>query len=62
MGDDSRGSTTAGDIAAAKKNAEVEEEEEEGAFERPPVAELRRTPKDPRSKAGWNIFSRLLLM
>ena len=52
-----------GSKAAAEKEAEAaEEEEEEKAFERPHVAELRRSPKDPRLKARWNIFSRLLFM
>ena len=41
---------------------EEEEEEEEERFEQPPVAELRRKPKDPRSAAGWNIFSRLMFV
>ena len=49
-----------GSKAAAEKEAEAEEEQE--AFERPHVAELRRSPKDPRLKARWNIFSRLLFM
>ena len=47
------------------KAGEAEEEEEKeltARFEQPAVAELRQTPKDPRTKAGWNIFSRLLFL
>lgn len=46
---------------AAEKEEEAAGEEEEG-FEQPPIAELRRKPKDPRTAARWNIISRLLFM
>ena len=43
---------------AAEKAAEAKEEER--TADQPPVAELRHVPKDPRTKARWNILSRLL--
>ena len=46
---------------AVEKAAEAEEEECT-ASDQPPVAELRHIPKDPRTKARWNVFSRVLLM
>ena len=46
--------------AVLEKGTEAEEEEIAAAFARPPVAELQHTPKDPRTAAGWNVFSRLL--
>ena len=46
---------------AAEKAAEAEEEEC-AAYNQPPVTELRHIPKDPRTKARWNVFSRLLFM
>ena len=55
--DEGSGKTAVG----AEKEAEAAEEEEEG-FAEPPVAELRRKPKDPRTAARWNIVSRLLFM
>ena len=44
---------------AAEKAAEAKEEERT-AYDQLPVAELRHVPKDPRTKARWNILSRLL--
>ena len=48
--------------AAAEKAAEAEEEELEAAYAQPHTAEIRHVPKDPRTKARWNIVSRLLFM
>ena len=39
---------------------EDKKEQDGGLSDYTPVAELRRGPKDPRSKAKYNIFSRLL--
>jgi ATP-binding cassette subfamily C (CFTR/MRP) protein 4 len=51
--DEGSGKTAGG----TEKEAEAAEEE---GFAEPPVAELRRKPKDPRTAARWNIISRLL--
>lgn len=50
------------DTATEEAAAEADEIEEFEAYAHPPVAELRHTPKDPRTKARWNIISRLLFM
>ena len=48
----------------SEKEREVDgdsfKDEEKADYASPPVAELRR-PKDPRSKAKYNVLSRLLL-
>ncbi len=49
------GETLEGDIGLDSKSEEEE-------LESPHVAELRRQPKDPRTKAKYNIFSRLLFL
>ena len=48
--------------AAAEKAQEAEEDEYFESFTQPPVAEIRHVPKDPRTKARWNLVSRLLFM
>jgi ATP-binding cassette subfamily C (CFTR/MRP) protein 4 len=50
-----------GKTAGGGTEKEAEAAEEEG-FAEPPVAELRRKPKDPRTAARWNFISRLLFI
>ena len=46
--------------AAEEKAAEAEAELRPPSH--PPVAEIRHVPRDPRTKARFNIFSRLLFL
>ena len=53
----------AGDVLRNADMREAEAEAEEDEVYRncqPPVADLSHRPRDPRTKAGWNILSRLL--
>ena len=49
-----------GSKEAEEKAAEAEEDEPTSA--QPSVANARHVPKDPRTKARYNIFSRLLFL